>query len=333
MKKISVALLFGGESGEREVSLVSGQAVFSALQKNEKFTVEKFDTKFQLPAFLKNLEKFDVVFPVLHGPGGEDGTLQGLCEFLKIPCVGARSRASANCMHKAVSKMFFRAAGIPVAPDIFMCKFTGSFTWQRNGGQILQTENFTEILEAAESSLGFPIVVKPATNGSSVGVRIVKNQKGLLEICQEIFSEIDSEILLEKFLPGKEITVGVLGNLPELQAFAPIEIVANTGEFYDFQSKYSPGGSTHHLPARIGEGLLQRAQDLACKAHTALGCAGFSRTDFMLHENELHCLEINTIPGFTPTSLFPESAQHAGISFGELCERLIFLALNFSQKK
>lgn len=349
-KKIKVALLLGGISAEREVSLASGEGVFKALESSGKFTVEKFDPQTDLDKFVREAKNFDVVFPVLHGKGGEDGSIQGLLELLQIKYVGSGIAASANAMDKMMTKELFRAARLPVADDIMLKKFTAEHflleknftlkpkdlthrhhalkrarTFSMHETREVEKKIFTEIVEITAEHLGFPAVVKPACQGSSVGVSLAHDQKSLEKGLKEAL-KFDDKVIIEKFLHGTEITVGVIGG-DQLLALEPIEIVANKGEFYDFESKYAQGGSTHILPARITPEQKKKAQKYALRAHEFLGCRHMSRTDLFVTPDGIFITEINTIPGFTPTSLLPDAAQFAGISFPALCEKLVMWAL------
>lgn len=350
-KKISIAVLYGGISRERPVSLVSGKAVTEALKKNERFEVYELDPSTDLEKFIQDAKKFDVVFPVLHGRGGEDGTIQGLCELLNLPCVGSGLRASANAMHKPTAKDLYRAAKLPVADDVVVTKISDTHFFvqenfsptkedlsHRHQALSIQRDEFndyidvpekkliTEIAELVENNLGFPVVLKPAKEGSSFGIAISKNKN---EFLQDLENALDSDkdVLVEKFLSGREITLGVLGNYDEIIALEPIEIIANAGEFYDYKSKYTSGGSTHILPAEIPKDVTDKAKFYAVRAHKVLGCSGMSRTDMFLVDDQLFVTETNTIPGCTSTSLLPEAAKHAGIPFEKMCEMLVDWAL------
>ncbi len=352
-EKIRVALLKGGKSRERDVSLVSGQGVLDALNKNGKFEVFVYDPKTDLQNFVRDAEskKFEVVFPMLHGKYGEDGSIQGLCELVDMPYVGSGIRASANGMDKITTKDIFRSVGIPVADDIYIVRrYEGHYFVKKNitsSPQDLEHRHmarkaekgifwqdleesedqlFEEVLETINSSsLNFPVVIKPASEGSSFGVSLAKNEEELKKGIKKAL-DIDYKIIVEKFLKGKEVTVGVIGT-DKLQVFEPTEIIAEKGEFYDYESKYSEGGSTHIIPARISEAQTTMAKKYGIDAHKAVGCKHLSRTDMFITDQGIFVTEINTIPGFTPTSLLPEAAQHAGISYEKLCEQLVMWAL------
>ena len=301
-----VALIAGGTSGEREISIASGSGAKGALEEAG-FTVEWIDpaNKDDLKRLID--ERFDVAFLCMHGKMGEDGTLQGMLELLHIPYTCSGVQASAIAMDKIKSKILYAEAGIPTASSINL-----------TAGQDV---DYGEI----QSKLGIPCVVKPATEGSALGVELVSSADDLPAAVERVF-EIDTQALVEQFVSGTEITVAVLGN-DDAHALPVIQIVP-TGEFYDFDSKYKPGGSKHICPAPIDDEVAQRAQDYAIKAHYALGCSGVSRTDFIVDNDGVPwILETNTIPGMTATSLLPDAARAAGMSFPEMCTTLINYAL------
>lgn len=301
-----VALLAGGTSGEREISLASGEGAKAALEEAG-FSVTWIDPS--LKDDLKKLidEHFDVAFLCMHGKMGEDGTLQGMLELFGIPYTCSKVQASAIAMDKVKSKIMYELAGVPTAASISMSK----------GDRY----NVDEIV----AKLGIPCVVKPATEGSALGVEIVEHEEDLAEAIERVFS-IDTQILLEQFVAGTEITVAVLGN-EEAYALPIIQIVPK-GEFYDFESKYAPGGSQHICPAPLDEALAEKIKAYAVDAHHALGCSGVSRSDFIIDSDGTPwILETNTIPGMTATSLLPDAARAAGMSFPELCTALIEYAL------
>jgi D-alanine-D-alanine ligase len=293
-----VAVLMGGWSAEREVSLRSGKACADALSRLG-YRVTAIDVTRNIAAAL-TAAKPDVALNVLHGRPGEDGTLQGLLEILGIPYSHSGVMASAVAMRKDYAKALFRAAGVPVAVDILVSR-----------------------LEAAKSHLMTPpYVVKPVAEGSSVGVFIVTEQHP--HPPQELYREdwaFGDKVLIERYIPGKELTCAVLGD----RALDVIEIVPAT-RFYDYEAKYAAGGSKHLLPAPILPNVYQEVRRLTLAAHGALGCRGVSRADFRYDDRgtgELVCLEVNTQPGMTETSLVPELAAHAGISFDELVRWMV----------
>jgi D-alanine-D-alanine ligase len=295
-----VAVLMGGWSAERQVSLHSGKACASALEQRG-FRVTRIDVGRDIASVLTAL-KPDVCLNVLHGRPGEDGTLQGILEVLAIPYSHSGVLASALAMQKDVAKVMLAAAGVPVPEGMVVSRF-----------------------EAAKSHLlPRPYVLKPIAEGSSVGVFIVTEAHA--HPPQELFSEdwaFGERVLCERYISGKELTCAVMGE----RALDVIDIVPAAG-FYDYEAKYAQGGSRHILPAQILPNVYQEARRLAVAAHKALGCRGVTRTDFRYdHSVEglggLYCLEVNTQPGMTETSLVPELAAHAGISFGELVQWMV----------
>ena len=293
-----VAVLMGGWSAEREVSLRSGKACADALARGG-YRVTSIDVTRDIAAALK-AAKPDVALNVLHGRPGEDGTLQGLLEILNIPYSHSGVMASSVAMQKDYAKLFFRAAGVPVAEDRVMSR-----------------------LDAAKSHpMPPPYVIKPVAEGSSVGVFIVTKEHSRPP--QELFRddwEFGDKVLVERYIPGKELTCAVLGD----RVLDVIEIVPTT-RFYDYEAKYAAGGSKHVLPAQILPNVYQEVRRLSLAAHNALGCRGVSRADFRYDDRgtgELVCLEVNTQPGMTETSLVPELAAYAGISFDELVRWMV----------
>lgn len=305
-RKMKVALLAGGASGEREISLASGEGARAALEEAG-FTVQVLDParKEDLVALVQG--SFDVAFICLHGKYGEDGTIQGLLEILGIPYIGSGVWSSSLAMDKAKAKVFYEHFGILTPPS----RVYG--TQKPICGEDLVRE------------LGSPLVVKPSAEGSALGVHIVSSAAEVDAAIQEAL-QMDGEVLVEKYISGTELTVSVMGNA-DPQALPVIEIVPKA-EFYDFESKYAPGGSLHICPARLSEEDTERVQALAVRAHRALGCRGVSRTDIIMDEQGIcWALETNTIPGMTSTSLFPDAGKAAGYDFPQLCTKLIELAL------
>lgn len=306
-KECRVALLAGGTSGERDISIKSGEGARGALEE------AGFETVWIDPANkddLKRLidESFDVAFLCTHGKGGEDGTLQGMLELLGIPYTCPGVQASALAMDKSKAKIIYEHAGIPTSP---------SMTIEKHDGYDLE-----EVL----AKIGAPCVVKAATEGSSIGVEIVQTEDALEKALDSVL-EIDDHLVVEKFIKGPEYTCVVLGN-KDPYALPVIQIIPLKGETYDFESKYAAGGSQHICPAPLDEEMTLLVQRYAIEAHKALGCRGVSRSDFIIDENrQPWILETNTIPGMTPTSLLPDAAKAAGIPFPELCTRLIEYAM------
>ena len=307
MKKLTVALLSGGISSEREVSLNSGNQVFEALDK-EKYDVRRYDPKSDLPRLVTEADDIDAALIILHGPFGEDGTVQGMLDLLNIPYQGSGVLGSAVAMNKVVSKQLYEKAGLPILPYIAI-KAKDSF-------------NTDDIV----SRLGLPVVIKPVQCGSSVGMSIVREADDLKEAIKKAFA-YDNEVMIEAYIDGVEVTGGVLGN-DNPDALPLIEIIPDKShEFFDYEAKYTPGVTKEICPARIDDQLTSKAQSYAVMAHEVLGCRGYSRTDMMLKDRDLFVLETNTIPGMTVTSLFPQAAAAAGLSFGKLMDRLIELSL------
>ena len=313
MKKLSLALISGGISSEREVSINSGKQVYEALDK-DKYDILPYDPKTDLGKLVADAARIDVALIILHGPYGEDGTVQGMLDLLDIPYQGAGVLGSAMAMNKAVSKRLYGLAGLPVLPDMVI----------KQG----QTFNVEQIVD----ELGLPVVIKPATSGSSIGMTIVKSAGDLAAAIEKAFL-YDHDVLIEKFMAGIEITGGVLGN-EDPEALPLIEIIPGDGyEFFDYEAKYKAGATREICPARIDDALTRRALGFARDAHIALHCLGYSRTDMILSGEDLYLLETNTIPGMTATSLFPQAAQAAGYSFSALLDKLVELSLEVHAKR
>lgn len=304
-----VALVTGGWSDEREISLESAHACKKALEEAGFCDVELIDMAGK--GAIKQLQEgsFDVAFIAMHGRWGEDGCVQGLLEVLHIPYTFSGVLASARACEKEVAKQAYKSAGIPVPKG-----------YEFFGGRKPDEKTLEELAQ----ELGLPLFVKPATNGSSFGVTRVTDPSQISAALDTAFQGGDSAIV-EECVEGTEITVPVLGN-DDAVALPIIEI--DTGsEFYDLKVKYEPASLHHIIPARLDPETYQKAQELAVCAHKALGCAGASRSDFIVTKDGTPViLETNTIPGMTETSLLPDSARHAGIEFPDLCRRLIELA-------
>jgi len=304
MKKLRVALLSGGFSAERDISIKTGEMIVKNLDK-DKYQVFLFDPAQDLLKLFKVIsqKKIDVVFPALHGPLGEDGTIQGMLEVLKIPYVFSGVLASALAMDKDMTKKILKKEKIPTPKH---------FVFFKNNHISLK-------------KIKFPCVIKPVVQGSSYGVSIVSGPGQLKKAIKKAF-EFDSRVMIEDFIEGKEITAAVLGN-KKIKAFPLIEIRPKISSFFDYKAKYEIGGSEEICPAPISPQLTKRIQDLAARTHLALGCRGVTRTDFILHGSQPFVLEINTIPGMTRTSLVPQAAAKAGIGFPGLLDKLIELAM------
>jgi D-alanine-D-alanine ligase len=298
-----VAVLMGGWSAEREVSLNTGRPCCKALEE-QGYKVTPIDVQPDIARVLEDmLPKPDVIFNALHGRYGEDGTIQGMLELLRLPYTHSGVLASALAMHKERAKIVMKAAGVPVAEGV--------------------TVHRSEA--AVRHVLPPPYVVKPVSEGSSVGVIIVREDRS--HPPQELLREdwaFGDQVLVEKYVAGRELTCAVMGD----RALGVIDIKPATGVFYDYDAKYAQGGSIHVLPAEIKPNIYQRIQELALTAHQALGCRGVSRADLRYDDTpggtgEVVVLEVNTQPGMTETSLVPEIAAHAGYSFGELVRWIV----------
>lgn len=308
-----VLVLAGGRSREREVSLRSGKAVAEALgSKGHEVTLWDLN---EVSVGNIEAERPEVVFLALHGKYGEDGTVQGLLDILDLPYTGPGVLASAMAMNKVLTKKLLAYEGLPTA-DFLLYDFHGIS---------VSEADIENVVKEIITELGIPVVVKPATEGSSIGTSIVKTEEALVGALRAAL-EYDREIVVEKFIDGVEVTAAVLGN-DDPTVLPLIEIVAEN-EFYDYEAKYNPGMSHHIIPARISDRARQRATELAGEVYKVFQCQGFSRVDFIIDadDNPL-VLEINTIPGMTAMSLFPDAARAAGMEFTELCERIVELAL------
>lgn len=309
-----ITVLMGGASAEREVSLSSGKGVVAAL-KEAGYDAQGLDVTRDLAAVVAGLteQKPVAVFNALHGRFGEDGAIQGVLEWLDLPYTHSGLRASANAMDKEASRQIFMTAGLPVAE-----------------GRVVAISELAE-----KDPLPLPYVVKPLDEGSSVGVSIVRNTNQRAQVVEEW--RYGPVALVEQYIPGREITVGVLDDGPDgPRALTVTDITPNAGsghDFYDYAAKYGAGGSRHTLPAEIHPDDFTRACELAVAAHKALGCSGASRSDFRYDDTsgdghgKIMLLEVNTQPGMTPTSLLPEQAAYCGTSYSELCDLLVQDAL------
>jgi D-alanine-D-alanine ligase len=296
MKTKKIGVLMGGLSAEREVSLKSGAAVHKALLAKG-YNAVALDVGRNLSERLAE-EKIEVAFVCLHGRYGEDGAVQGLLELAGIPYTGSGVLASALAMDKVFAKKIFAASGLTITPYVVFTKGT--------------------LPDAATLPFALPVVVKPSREGSSVGVSIVKTGQELPQALEQAFL-YDREVLVEKYVKGREIQVGILDE----KGLGAIEIVPKN-EFYDFEAKYTDGMATHIMPAPLPQDQYADLLKLGERAHSALGCSGYSRVDFIVTEGkEAYLLEVNTLPGMTALSLLPEIAQHAGVGFEELVERIL----------
>ena len=294
-----IGVIMGGRSGERAISLKTGRAIFQSL-KRQGFKAVAIDAGKDLPVQLRR-QKIQFAYLALHGPGGEDGTVQGLLESMGIPYTGSGVLASALAIDKIASKRLFQSAGL-ATPRWFEVKLP-----------------VPADIAARVRRLGFPVVVKPARQGSALGVSIVRHPKELAAALKKAF-QLDANVLVEQFIKGPEITVGILGP----HALPIIEIVPTGRSFYDFHAKYAPGGSRHLLPARISARAAQRARDLSLAACEALQTRAVARVDLIVGPKDSPTLlEVNTIPGMTETSLLPDAAAAAGISFDALVRQIM----------
>lgn len=305
--KIRVAVLAGGWSGERAVSLKSGKAVYAALNR-ERYDVTIYNPRDDLGILIKKKAEIDLAFILLHGKFGEDGRVQGMLDVLHIPFVGSGVLASAMAMNKRIAKDVFRGVGLRVAEEVIL----------------KQGERFS--VERLIDTLGSSLVIKPVAEGSSIGVSIAHGREEILEGIEKAF-QYDGEVMSEEYLDGREITCCVLGN-QVLETLPVVEIVPNPSySFFDFEAKYKPGATNEICPAPIAPALAEEASSCAKKAHRALNCSVWSRSDMIIRDETLYLLETNTIPGMTETSLFPLAAREAGMTISDLLDRLISLSL------
>lgn len=330
---MKIAVVFGGQSAERDVSIASGAQVFKALREagHEVLAVDTargvlgpeeedyllsarvaavppdndelslIQANAQTLTSSPKLKQVEVLFLALHGGIGEDGTLQALLDMTGIPYTGSTHRGSVYAMDKDVSKQIFRIANIPT-PDWLMAPCS---------------------VDDVEARVGFPAVVKPNKQGSTIGLTVV-HQRDELALAIDQASHYDDEVMIEQYIPGRELTVGILAH----RALAVGEIIPKHGEIFDYQSKYQQGGATEIFPADLSPQQTATVQDLGLRVHKALKLKDYSRVDFRLDpKGNVWCLEANSLPGLTATSLLPQSAQAVGISFPELCETICRLAI------
>lgn len=326
---MNVAVLLGGESEEREVSLASGLAILEALREagheaaaidttrgfippEEERELLAGGVSARPPRHLRNtlplnklgdipqVREADVAFLALHGGIGEDGTLQSLLDLLRIPYTGSRPLGCGIAMDKDVTKRLLRDAEIPTLP------------WR-----VARAPGFEYDLDVIQDAVGYPCVVKPSRQGSSVGLTVVEHPERLEAAVQEA-SQYDSEVMIERYAKGRELTVGILAD----RALPPVEIRPKKG-LYDYESKYTPGMTEYVCPAPIDEELTREVQMYALRAFRVLKLHGYGRVDFILAKEQLFCLEANTLPGMTSTSLLPKGAAAAGVSFPQLCDQIV----------
>jgi len=307
MGKRIVALIAGGWSREREVSLQSGALVYENLDK-DKYDVRQYDPKTDLATVVRDSKEMDIAFVVLHGKKGEDGCFQGLLELLDIPYVGSGVLASSLAMNKQLSKELYRSAGLTVPRDIVLARG--------------QEHDPVTIF----SSLGEPVVIKPVAEGSSIGLNICSTSEELGAALDETFA-MSAQVLAEEYIKGTEVSCGVIGN-SKPEALPVIEIVPQKEHrFFSYEAKYVPGESKEICPATLPDAVCKKIQAYALKAHSVLGCKGLSRSDMIVTGNEVYLLETNTLPGMTKNSLFPLAVRAAGSTIPQFLDRLIELAL------
>jgi D-alanine-D-alanine ligase len=349
VNRLNLGLVFGGASSEYEISLMSATSVLKNIDKSKYnlhlIGITREGKMFYYTGPLKAIEdgtwfsrdclpcvispdpshsgiivlsrpleilRLDCIFPVLHGKNGEDGTIQGLLTMAEIPFVGCGMRASANCMDKITTHTVLDAAGVPGA----------KWLWTTEHEYRKDPDGF---LDSVETTLGYPCFVKPSNAGSSVGVTKAKDRESLLA-AMELAIRNDSRIIVEEMIYGLEVECAVLGN--EEPIASPLGEIAPSNEFYDYNAKYIDGKSATYIPARISDESTEAVRSIAVKAYQALGCAGLSRVDFFVREDGSPVLnEINTIPGFTKISMYPQLFISAGLSYPALIDRLIELAL------
>ena len=302
-----IGVLMGGFSSERDVSIRSGLAIYQALQELGYNSV-LIDVGKDIVNVLKK-EKVRLAFLALHGGIGENGAIQGMLEVLEIPYTGSGVLASALAMDKEASKKIFMYHGLPVAPFVVVQRP------EKNSKLRIQNSELRTDFE-------MPWVVKPTAEGSSIGISIVKEQAGLVPALEKAFS-LGKKAIIEKFVEGKEVHIGILGS----RTLGGVEIKPSL-EFYNYEAKYTSGLTEYIIPPQIEEAVYEKAKNIALSAHTALGCSGATRVDLRIDENATpYVLEVNTLPGMTATSLLPKIAQSAGLSFKNLIEEIIRLAL------
>lgn len=346
--KTSLYLVYGGKSAEHEVSLQTAKAVISAVDKAKyditpiyitskgewvrgpqidgpvddvkklQFTNEEATSAITIFQGAEQADQPTVVFPLLHGPNGEDGTVQGMLELLNVPYVGNGVLASAAGMDKIVMKNLFAQAGLEQVNYVATTKHE----WK---------ENQAAIIEEMENHLGYPCFVKPANLGSSVGISKASNREGLVEAMNEAL-KFDRRIIVEQGVIAREIEVGVLGN--EKPACSVVGEIVPTKDFYDYKAKYVDGDTAMIIPAQLSEEVVKEVKEKAIVAYKVLDCAGLVRADFFLTEDgKLVINEVNTMPGFTPFSMFPLLWKHAGVEYPDLIEKLVSLALSRYEEK
>ncbi len=303
LRKRRIGVLMGGWSSEREVSLLSGQQVLASL-KRQGFHATGIDVTRQ---FADQIKKAKIAFVIMHGRPGEDGSIQGFLELQGLPFTGSGSTASAIGMDKAVTKMLFKQTGIPT-PDFVL---------------VGAEDEAATAVSQAEKAFGYPMVVKPRSEGSSVGIEMMPGKRGAVELVERVQRGF-GDTIVEPFIKGMIATVGILGR----ETLPILELVPTRQQFYDYEAKYTRGETDFIIPARVDEKTAERVRELALKAHRLIGCRGFSRLDMIIKDGKNpYFLEINTLPGLTDVSDLPAEAQAAGISYDELIFRILADAL------
>ena len=327
---IRLGIIYGGVSTEHDVSIMSAKSVIDNLDK-EKYEIHEiyineygkwFENDEEIYNLIWKLKELDVVFPVLHGLGGEDGTIQGMLELLKVPYVGCGVLASSVGMDKVYTKIIFEKAGIPQTPYVYIKKYENTY--------LIINENFEEEefqIEKITSKLKFPMFVKPSNSGSSVGVKkATSNQE--LKMAIEYASQYDTKILVEQGIDGKEVECAILDGR-EVQA-STVGAIMSAEDFYSFDAKYNMPESKTVIPADITEEQIEEIRKLAVKAFKSIDGKGLSRVDFFIEKdtNKIYINEINTLPGFTKISMYPKLFEAVGISYSELLDKLIQNAMS-----
>jgi D-alanine-D-alanine ligase len=317
--KKRIGVLMGGLSAERDISIRSGLAIYQSLQELGYNSVH-VDVGKDIVNIIKK-EKVKFAFLALHGGTGENGAIQGLLDVLGIPYTGSGVLASALAMDKEISKKVFSYHGLPVVPFIIVRKAKGTKKSKVTDGEADISGAYT-FPNFPKLPFALPWVVKPAAEGSSIGVSIVK-EEGSLNTCLEKTFSLGQRLIIEKFIRGKELHIGVLGD----KVLGGVEVRPSL-EFYNYEAKYTSGLTEYIMPPEIEETTYEKAKNMALKAHSVLRCSGASRVDFMVDEgNTPYILEVNTLPGMTTTSLLPKIAKSAGLHFKDLIEEIIRLAV------
>ncbi|HDS09006.1 MAG TPA: D-alanine--D-alanine ligase [Firmicutes bacterium] len=314
--RLRIGVLAGGSSSEREVSLRSGQNILNALHRLGYMRAEIIDSDY---AGLKKLfsKKFDLVFNILHGGSGEDGTIQGFLETLNIQFIGSSLSASVNCMNKVFCKYILQETDIPTPEFIHIPCYA---------------EISPDIIQAVKVNIGFPCIIKPVSEGSSVGVRIIKEEAGFLDSLKKLHLQF-KEVFIERFIPGPNITVGVIEKFDELISLPILELVP-TNEFYDYEAKYTAGKTQFIIPARLPEEVYGLCLEIAERVFRIFKCRDFARVDMIVEKGRFPLVhDINTIPGMTDLSDLPAEAAHAGIGYDDLIEILLLNGIRRNEKE